>query len=97
MPPKVRQLGLCEYAHSLAAMTEFTALRDGDRFWYQRTLSSSEQRLVNDSRLADIIRRNTGIGDEIQADVFHVPTNTRNSTNRRNSTNTPNRNRPRRR
>lgn len=76
---------------------QFTALRDGDRFWYERTLSSSERQLVNDSRLADIIRRNTGIGDEIQADVFHVPTNTRNSTNRRNSTNTPNRNRPRRR
>lgn len=37
MPPRVRQLGLCEYAHSLAAMTEFTALRDAssqDEFWY---------------------------------------------------------------
>jgi peroxidase len=64
---------------------QFTALRDGDRFWYERTLSRSEQRLVNNSRLADIIRRNTDIGAEIGADVFHVPTNT------------PNRNRPGRR
>jgi len=64
---------------------QFTALRDGDRFWYERTLSRSEQRLVNNSRLADVIRRNTDIGAEIGADVFHVPTNT------------PNRNRPGRR
>jgi hypothetical protein len=53
---------------------QFTALRDGDRFWYQRTLSRSEQRLVNNSRLVDIIRRNTDIGDELTADVFHVRT-----------------------
>jgi hypothetical protein len=64
---------------------QFSALRDGDRFWYQRTLSKSEQQLVNNSRLVDIIRRNTDIGNEIQADVFHVPSNrsTRNRSRRR--------------
>ncbi len=51
---------------------QFTALRDGDRFWYQRTLESQELELVESSRLADIIRRNTTIGGEIADDVFHV-------------------------
>jgi Animal haem peroxidase len=55
---------------------QFTALRDGDRFWYERTLSRSELQLVNNSQLADIIRRNTDIGNEIQDDVFHVATST---------------------
>ncbi len=51
---------------------QFFALRDGDRYWYQRSLSPSELQLVEDSRLVDIIRRNTTIGDEIADDVFHV-------------------------
>ena len=37
LAPRVRQLGLCEYAQAFAAMTEFTALRDttsADEFWY---------------------------------------------------------------
>ena len=38
---------------------------DGDRFWYERALSPRDQRLVNRSRLADVIRRNTAIGDEL--------------------------------
>ncbi len=51
---------------------QFEALRDGDRFWYQRVLSRQEQRQVESTRLADIIRRNTSIGAEIPDDVFHV-------------------------
>lgn len=52
---------------------QFSRLRDGDRFWYERMLTQSEQRLVNRSRLADIIRRNTNIGDELgDRDVFRV-------------------------
>ncbi len=51
---------------------QFTALRDGDRFWYQNDLPAEDRRLVENSRLADIIRRNTTIGGEIQNDVFHV-------------------------
>lgn len=52
---------------------QFEALRDGDRFWYQRMLPRNELVEVENSRLADIIRRNTTIGDEIPRDVFRVP------------------------
>jgi len=51
---------------------QFTALRDGDRFWYERLLRSQELERVRITRLADIIRRNTTIGREIPDDVFHV-------------------------
>ena len=37
MQPHVRQLGLCEYQETFAAMTELTAMRDAasrDEFWY---------------------------------------------------------------
>jgi hypothetical protein len=53
---------------------QFEALRDGDRFWYARTLRRRERRLVEQTRLADVIRRNTTIADELSDDVFHVPT-----------------------
>lgn len=77
---------------------QFTALRDGDRFWYERTLSKGDQQLVNNSRLSDIIRRNTGIADEIQDDVFHVPAVAATpSTNRPRPINAPDRTRTRRR
>ncbi|MGI9274345.1 MAG: peroxidase family protein [Endozoicomonas sp.] len=53
---------------------QFTPLRDGDRFWYERAgvLTEEERRLVNNATLADIIRRNTEIGSELPNDVFHV-------------------------
>jgi len=51
---------------------QFEALRDGDRFWYQRTLTPQERHMVERTKLSDIIRRNTGIGAELQDDVFHV-------------------------
>lgn len=51
---------------------QFEALRDGDRFWYERSLSRSELRQVRRVRLADIIRRNTEIGREIPNNVFRV-------------------------
>lgn len=54
------------------AMTkQFESLRDGDRFWYQRTLTITELQEV--TSLASIIRRNTTIGDEISNNVFLVP------------------------
>lgn len=49
---------------------QFAALRDGDRFWYERSLSREMRERVEDTRLSDIIRRNTDIGDEIQRNVF---------------------------
>ncbi|MEZ4278884.1 MAG: peroxidase family protein [Myxococcota bacterium] len=52
---------------------QFRALRDGDRFWYERALGRRELDGIRGTRLADVIRRNTGIGREIPDDVFHVP------------------------
>jgi peroxidase len=51
---------------------QFTALRDGDRFWYERTLGRRALDRVRGTRLADVIRRNTDIGREIPDDVFRV-------------------------
>ncbi|MEO8064457.1 MAG: peroxidase family protein [Pseudomonadota bacterium] len=52
---------------------QFLALRDGDRFWYQRALGSRELGLVQNVRLSDVIRRNTDIRSEIPSDVFRAP------------------------
>jgi peroxidase len=52
---------------------QFTSLRDGDRYWYQRVLPASAARLAEkNTSLAKIIRRNTGVGREIPDDVFRV-------------------------
>ena len=51
---------------------QFEALRDGDRFWYQRSLDDGERRMVENTTLADIVRRNTNIGSELPNDVFHI-------------------------
>ena len=52
---------------------QFTALRDGDRFWWEEDLTSSERDRVRDTTLAEIIRDNTEIGSEIQDNVFIAP------------------------
>ena len=54
---------------------QFEALRDGDRFWYERSLNPDQLDQVRNTRLSDIIRRNTSIGGEISNDVFHVRNN----------------------
>lgn len=51
---------------------QFEALRDGDRFWYERKLSNAELQEVQATRLSDVIKRNTGIGSELQNNVFQV-------------------------
>jgi peroxidase len=51
---------------------QFEALRDGDRYWYEWNLTPEEIAEVESTTLADIIRRNTSIGNEISDDVFHV-------------------------
>jgi hypothetical protein len=51
---------------------QFEALRDGDRFWHELTLGEAGLLEVEQTRLSDIIRRNTDIDDEIPDDVFHV-------------------------
>lgn len=62
---------LGELFHTVVTL-QFKALRDGDRFWYERTLSQDELKKVKGIKLADIIRRNTNIGDEIGDNVFIV-------------------------
>ncbi len=51
---------------------QFSALRDGDRFWYQRYLPSALQREVERRDLLTIIRQNTDIGAEISGNIFLV-------------------------
>lgn len=53
---------------------QFEVLRDGDRFWYERHLPKNLVKYVESTTLADIIRRNTDIGNEIQKNVFVVKT-----------------------
>lgn len=50
---------------------QFVRLRDGDRFWYQNDPALESRRSELDSLgLADVIRRNTEIGDEIDDTPF---------------------------
>ena len=58
-------------AHKVIA-DQFTRLRDGDRYWYQKILTVPIQRFVDSQRLSDIVRRNTTIDQEIADDMFHV-------------------------
>ena len=57
---------------------QFTRLRDGDRFWFENDpyfLANQETlKELRRTTLADIIRRNTPIDDEIPDDVFTVAT-----------------------
>jgi hypothetical protein len=48
---------------------QFTRLRDGDRFWYQASLSDRTIQEIENTSLADIIRRNTSL-TKLQENVF---------------------------
>ncbi|MCR9077759.1 MAG: hypothetical protein NXH78_01560 [Hyphomonadaceae bacterium] len=52
---------------------QFTAIRDADRFWWENHLTADERDRVRDTTLAEIIRDNTEIGNEIQDNVFIAP------------------------
>jgi hypothetical protein len=53
---------------------QFLRLRDGDRFWYEKTLSKELVRMINAQTLSVIIRRNTAIvGAEIPLNAFLAP------------------------
>lgn len=54
---------------------QFRRLRDGDRFWYENYLEPAFQNFIEAQSLSRIIRRNTTIGNELQDDVFRVPSN----------------------
>jgi peroxidase len=49
---------------------QFRRLRDGDRFWYESSLSPEMVEMIEEQTLAVIIRRNTEIGNELSDDVF---------------------------
>ena len=51
---------------------QFRSLRDGDRFWYEHIFTGRDLERLRETRLSDIIRRNTNIGRELSDDVFHV-------------------------
>lgn len=51
---------------------QFQRLRDGDRFFYKRAFKGAELAAIEATTLADVIRRNTRIEDEIDDDVFTV-------------------------
>ncbi len=51
---------------------QFESLRDGDRFWHQLAFSGEELEELEETTLADIIRRNTKIDGEIQDNVFLI-------------------------
>jgi len=54
--------------------TQFIALRDGDFYYYKNDpeLSENEKINIDNTRLSDIIKRNTNI-ENIKYDVFHGP------------------------
>ena len=56
----------------LMHIRQFEALRDGDRFWYQNDLTDDEMDRVEDTTLAEVIRDNTDIGNELQDNVFYI-------------------------
>ncbi len=51
---------------------QFSALRDGDRFWFERDLTRDELEMLDGVTLARVIRDNTGIGEELSDNVFYV-------------------------
>ena len=50
---------------------QFQRLRDGDRFWYENIFSGRDQAILRNSRLSDVLQRNTSITN-IQRDVFYM-------------------------
>ena len=52
---------------------QFQRLRDGDRFWYERVFRGRELTRIRQTRLSDVIRRNTSI-PFVRRDVFHMST-----------------------
>ena len=55
-------------------LRQFVALRDGDRFWYENRYNEEAVAILEQTRLSDIIRRNTHIDDELPDDVFVAAT-----------------------
>ena len=54
-------------------VNQFERLRDGDRFFYLNVFPNYQIKRLEETTLADIMRRNTAIGREIQDNVFLLP------------------------
>lgn len=54
---------------STIIVDQFERIRAGDRFWYQNVLSGDELREIENTRLSDIIERNTDI-EGLQTNLF---------------------------
>ena len=65
------QLG--ELFHTIV-LDQFTRLRNHDECWFENRLSEELIAFVRTQTLATVLRRNTGLGTEVQDDVFVVPT-----------------------
>ncbi len=50
---------------------QFTRLRDGDRLWYENIFSGRQLRQIENTTLADVIARNTGVTN-LQSNVFFM-------------------------
>ncbi|RLS36303.1 MAG: hypothetical protein DWH81_12810 [Planctomycetota bacterium] len=48
---------------------QFTRLRDGDRFWYQNVFQGKDLAEISNTKLADVLKRNTGLKN-LQDNVF---------------------------
>jgi peroxidase len=53
---------------------QFTRARDGDRFWFENNanITYDERYQIYQTKLADVIRRNTNWTTQIRDDVFHL-------------------------
>lgn len=51
---------------------QFTRLRDGDRFYYERTFGGKQLKELRNTHLSDIIKRNTTLTN-LQTNVFFAP------------------------
>ena len=54
-------------------LDQFTRVRDGDRFWYEKTMSPEMVRMINAQTLSVIIHRNTEIKAEVGKNAFMAP------------------------
>ena len=51
-------------------LDQFARLRDGDRFYYESSLPREMVQMIQEQTLSRIIKRNTGIGNELSENVF---------------------------